>query len=68
MGKIKVMPGDNMKTFLRNLAILIGIIVILTILFSGPMGQITQVYNGLGILPIVIIVILVAALPRKSRH
>jgi hypothetical protein len=57
-----------MKTFIRNLAILNGFIILLFILFPDIMKGVGMVYNGLGILPIVILLIIITAIPMRSRR
>lgn len=56
-----------MKDFLFNLAVLIGFAIVFVIAFPSITRGVLQVYNGLGILPIFIIMVILAALPRKSR-
>ena len=59
---------DFIKRFLINLAVIIGVIIILFILSPTIMGQVFQVY-GLIFSPIIIILLLVvAALPRRSTR
>ncbi len=55
-----------LKNLLRNLLILGAIFIVLFIVSPGMMSQ---VYNALGQLfgPLLIVIIIVAALPRKSR-
>lgn len=55
-----------MKNFLRNLALLAIIGIVMLIAFPDMTRQIFGFYNGLGILPIFIIMVIVAALPRKK--
>jgi len=57
-----------MSSFLRNLSILIVIFIALFILFPGMMGQVFGLYNSLGILPVFVLFIILAALPRSSRR
>ena len=57
---------DFIKAFLRNLAYLFIIGVIIYLIFPGMMKQVFQVYGAL-FGPIAIILVIVAALPRKSR-
>jgi hypothetical protein len=56
-----------MKNFLINLAFFIFLGVVLLILFPDIMRQVFGLYNGLGILPIFILLVVVAALPRRKR-
>ena len=53
-----------MRDFLRNLAILGVMAVILYLIVPEQTRQVFGVYNGLGILPIVIILVILVALPR----
>ncbi len=53
-----------MRDFLRNLALLGGMAVILYLIVPEKTRQVFGVYNGLGILPIVLILVILAALPR----
>jgi hypothetical protein len=55
------------KNFLRNLALLIVISLLLLVLFPDMMRQVFQLYGAL-FGPIAIIIIMFAALPRKRRH
>jgi asparagine N-glycosylation enzyme membrane subunit Stt3 len=57
-----------MKDFLRNLGILIIIGVVFFVLFPEIMRGILGLYDGLGILPIFILLIIVSALPRRKRR
>jgi hypothetical protein len=57
-----------MKNFLINLGIIVGCGVIIFILFPDMVKQIFGVYNGLGILPVFILMVLLAALPRRRRR
>ena len=57
-----------MRNFLRNLALLLVLVLLLFIVFPDMMKQVIGVYNGLGFLPIIILVLIVAALPRKGRR
>jgi|GEM_PF-1218504 len=54
------------KDLLRNLAILIGLGLVMLILFPGIMSQVFQLYGAL-FGPLIIGVLIVAALPRKSK-
>jgi hypothetical protein len=57
-----------MKDFLRNLGILIIIGIVLFVLFPEIMRGILGLYNGLGILPIFILLVIVSALPKRKRR
>jgi asparagine N-glycosylation enzyme membrane subunit Stt3 len=57
-----------MKDFLRNLGILIIIGVVFFVLFPEIMRGILGLYDGLGILPIFILLIIVSALPKRKRR
>ncbi len=57
-----------MGNFLRNQALLAVLVVILFIVVPDIMKQVFGLYNGLGILPIFIILVIIAALPRKDRQ
>ncbi len=55
------------KDFLRNLGLLILIGIILMIAFPDQMRQVFQLYGALFGPAIVILLIIVAALPRRRR-
>jgi hypothetical protein len=57
-----------MKDFLRNLGILIIFGVMFFMLFPEIMRGILGLYDGLGILPIFILLIIVSALPKRKRR
>jgi asparagine N-glycosylation enzyme membrane subunit Stt3 len=57
-----------MKDFLRNLGILIIIGVVFFVLFPEIMRGILGLYDGLGILPIFILLVIVSALPKRKRR
>jgi hypothetical protein len=57
-----------MQSFSINLLILLGIIFILFILQPDMMKQIIQVYGAIGILPAMLILIVLAALPKRRRR
>jgi len=57
-----------MRSFLQNLALLAVLALLLFIIFPDIMKQVIGVYNGLAILPIVILLIIMRALPRKRRR
>jgi hypothetical protein len=58
---------DFLKDLLRNLALLLIIGVVLFILFPDTMKQVFQLYGAL-FGPLAIILLVVAALPRKRRR
>jgi hypothetical protein len=58
---------DFLKGLLRNLALLLIIGVVLFILFPDTMKQVFQLYGAL-FGPLSIILVVVAALPRKRRR
>jgi hypothetical protein len=55
-----------LKDFLRNLVLLLIIGLVLFILFPDMMNQVFQLYAVL-LGPIAILIMIVAALPRKKR-
>ncbi len=57
---------EFLKDFLRNLAILIGIGVVMYIFFPDMMKRVFQLY-GMIFGPIAILFVIVVALPRKKR-
>jgi hypothetical protein len=57
-----------MRDFLLNLAGLVLIGLVLFLLFPDISKGILQVYNGLGILPIFLLMVVLAALPRRKRR
>jgi hypothetical protein len=57
-----------MKDFLRNLGILIIFGVVFFMLFPEIMRGILGLYDGLGILPIFILLVIVSALPKRKRR
>ena len=59
---------NKMTSFLRNLALLAGLAIVLFIIAPEGMKGILDVYNGLGIIPIIVIMVIVAAIPKKSRR
>jgi len=56
-----------MRDFLRNLALLAVIGIVLFVAFPDMMRQIFGLYNGLGILPIFVLMVIVAAIPKRKR-
>lgn len=61
--------GAVMKVFLRNLGILLVLATIMFVLFPDIMRQVFGLYNGLGILPLIIIMVVISAIPkRKGRR
>lgn len=57
-----------MGDFLRNLALLVFLGIVVFLLFPDMMKGVFGVYNGLGILPVVVILVFLAALPRRKRR
>lgn len=57
-----------MRGFLLNLFIMAVFGVIFFLLFPDITKGILQLYNGLGILPIFVLMVIVAALPRRRRR
>lgn len=57
-----------MRNFLFNLALLAVIAIVLYILAPDMMRQVLGIYDGLGILPLVIVMVLLAALPSRARR
>ena len=57
-----------MKNFLINLGVLLGLGLIIFILFPDIVKQIFGIYNGLGILPMFILMVILAALPRRKKR
>jgi hypothetical protein len=57
-----------MRNFLINLALLGLIGVVLYFIAPDMMREILGVYNGLGIIPVMMILVILAALPRKRRR
>jgi len=57
-----------MKDFLRNLGILLVLAIIVFALFPDIMQQVFGLYNGLGILPVFIIMVVLSAIPKKRRR
>ena len=58
--------SDFLKGLLRNLAFLIGLGILLLVFFPDIMKQAYQMLGGL-FGPLVILIVIVAALPRKRR-
>lgn len=54
-----------LKGLLRNLVFLIGIGIILFILFPDQMSQVFEIYGAI-FGPLAILILIVAALPRKK--
>jgi len=54
--------------FLFNLAILAVISIVLFALFPDIMRQVLGLYDGLGILPVMVILVILAALPKRRRR
>jgi hypothetical protein len=57
---------EFLKDFLRNLGLLLIIGLVLFVLFPDMMKQIFHLYGAL-FGPVAIIIVIVAALPRKKR-
>lgn len=57
-----------MLNFVRNLALLGFLGIILFSAAPDVMRQVVGIFGGLGILPVVFILVLMAALPRKGRR
>ena len=59
-----------MGSFLRNLALLIVLAVVLFVVAPDMMRQVFGLFNGLGILPIFLLMVVIAALPggKRLRH
>jgi hypothetical protein len=57
---------EFLKGFLRNLGVLLIIGLVLFVLFPDMMKQVFQLYGEL-LGPVAIIVVIVAAIPRKKR-
>lgn len=57
---------DFLKGLLKNLAFLLAIGVVLFILFPNQMSQVFQLYGAI-FGPIAILILIVAAMPRKKR-
>ena len=64
--KSKIM--EFAKNFLRNLVLLGGIGLVLFIVFPDMMSQIFELYGALFGPGLVLLVIIVAALPRRNRR
>lgn len=58
---------DFLKAFLRNLALLVIIGVVLFVLFPQMMKQVYELFGAL-FGPLVIILVAAAALPRRQRR
>jgi hypothetical protein len=56
-----------MRDFLVNLAFMAIIVIVLFILMPAQMRQTMEIYAGLGLVPVLIVVALVKALPRRSK-
>ena len=57
-----------MRSFLRNLALLAFLGIVVFLLFPDMMKGVLEVYNGLGLLPVVIVLVILAALPRRKQR
>jgi preprotein translocase subunit SecY len=58
---------DFLKSLLKNLAFLLAIGVVLFILFPNQMSQVFKLYGAI-FGPITILILIVAAIPRKKRQ
>ena len=54
-----------LKGLLRNLALLIGLGIVLFILFPNQMSQVFEIYGAI-FGPIAFLILIVAAIPRKK--
>ena len=61
------LKGETRRVFLRNFAVLCGLMLLLFIIMPDMMKQIFSLYNGLGILPIFIIMLIISAMPKRKR-
>jgi len=57
-----------MKDFFRNLVILALVAIVVFLVFPDLMRQIFGLFNGLGILAFFVLMVIMSALPRKSRR
>jgi Mg2+/citrate symporter len=57
---------EFLKNFFINLAVLIGIGIVLFVLYPDVMRQMLEVYSAL-FGPIAMLILIVAALPRRKR-
>jgi hypothetical protein len=57
-----------MRDFLRNLVILLILGIVIFMAFPSITKQIFGIYKGLGILPLFVIAVIIAALPRRSSQ
>ncbi len=57
-----------MRGFLFNLTFLVILGIVIFIAFPSITSQVFGVYNGLGILPLFIFAVIIAAIPRRSRR
>jgi hypothetical protein len=62
------LDGGKMRSFLRNLALLAFLGIVVFLLFPDMMKGILGVYNGLGLLPVAIVLVILAALPRRKQR
>ena len=56
-----------MRDFLFNLLLLLGLVFFLYIIAPDMMKQVTQLFGGLGLLPIIIVLVLLSAIPKRRR-
>lgn len=57
-----------MLKFVQNLALLGFLGIILIIVAPGMMSQVIDMFNKLGLTPFLIFLVLLSALPRRSRR
>jgi hypothetical protein len=57
-----------MGKFLQNLALLAVLAVVLFVVAPDTMQQVLSIYNGLGIMPVILLLVILAALPRGKRR
>ncbi len=55
-----------LKDLLRNLAILIGILIVIYLISPDIMGQVFELYGSL-FGPLAILILIIFALPRRRR-
>jgi len=57
---------DFVKGLLRNLAFIVVLGIVLFLIFPDIMKQVSQIFGGL-FGPLLILIVIVAAFPRKKR-
>ncbi len=55
-----------MKNFLGNLVLLTVLGIVIFLVAPDMTRQVFGLYNGLGILPIILVMVILAALPRRK--